>query len=126
MKRTTLAILCLAAIAWASHAFWVQDRSLPEYDPTRGVAIAIMASIVVYAALSIGLEWVTGRERFVYPFLGLVLWGFTFGRLFSRHAADSIFSLTFAILPAFLFLKAVRLVARDAEQEELKQTSSSA
>ncbi len=121
--RTTLAVLSLAVIAWAAQAFWLQDHSLPRYDPTRFVAIAIAASILVYAALSAGMERVEGRERFVYPLLGLVLWGISVGRLLPGRPADSMFALVMAILPAILFVKAVQLVARDAELRE-KEASS--
>lgn len=87
------------------------------------MAIAIAASVVVYAALSAGMERAEGRERFVYPLLGLVLWGISIGRLLQGRPADSMFALVIAILPAILFVKAVQLVARDAELREEEASS---
>ena len=126
MWRVAAGFLSIAGIAWAAHAFWAQDRSLPFYDPTLFVLIGVALSLLVYAALSAGMEWMEGGERFVFPILGFVLWGFTFGRLFLGRTAESMFALEIAVLPALLFLKAVRLAARDAAQEAPNQAGSSA
>ncbi len=123
MGRAAIGLLSLACISWVVREFWRQDHSQPRYDPTAGVAIGVAVSLVCYAALSAGMERVEGRERFVFPALGLVLWGFTFGQLLLYRSSDALFALLIALLPAILFVKAVQLVARDAELMEKNPAS---